>query len=366
MPLYGGPSVSDTVPPCGEAGAIGGTISAAPVAETPAAGLSSAEVAERRSRGLANEAGERTSRSVAEILRADILTRFNFILGILLAVILVAGQPQDALFGIVLVTYALIGIGQELRAKLTLDRLAALSAPRVQVIRDGTPQEIAVAELVAGDLVHLRPGDQLVADGVVRASVSLQADDSLLTGRVRAGGKRAGDRVLSGSFVVAGSGGYQATEVGAAAYARKLAAEARRFTLVRSELMEGINRILRYVIWAIVPVAALMLISQLHVHDSAREALTATVAALVGMIPQGLVLLTSVAFGVAAVTLARRRVLVQQLPAIEGLARVDVVCFDKTGTLTDGTIAFDTLIRLDGQAPAEAASQMTTPMTGGC
>ena len=336
----------------------GGTISAAlaaPVAETPAAGLSSAEVAERRSRGLANEGGERTSRSVAEILRANILTRFNFILGTLLAVILVAGQPQDALFGIVLVTNALIGIGQELRAKLTLDRLAVLSAPRVQVIRDGTAHEIAVAELVAGDLVHLRPGDQLVADGVVRASVSLRADESLLTGESEPVEKRAGDRVLSGSFVVAGSGGYQATEVGAAAYARKLAAEARRFTLVRSELMEGINRMLRYVTWAIVPVAALMLISQLHVHDSAREALTATVAALVGMVPQGLVLLTSVAFGVAAVTLARRRVLVQQLPAVEGLARVDVVCFDKTGTLTDGTIAFDTLIRLDGQAPAEAA-----------
>ncbi len=201
----------------------------------------------------------------------------------------------------------------------------------------------------------LRPGDQLVADGVLRASVSLQADESLLTGESEPVEKRAGDRVLSGSFVVAGSGGYQATEVGAAAYARKLAAEARRFTLVRSELMEGINRILRYVTWAIVPVAALMLISQLHVHDSAREALTATVAALVGMVPQGLVLLTSVAFGVAAVTLARRRVLVQQLPAVEGLARVDVVCFDKTGTLTDGTIAFDTLIPLDDHAPAEAA-----------
>ena len=269
--------------------------------------------------------------------------------------ILVVGQPQDALFGIVLVTNALIGIGQELRAKRTLDRLAVLSAPRVQVVRDGTPREIAVAELVAGDLVRLRSGDQLVADGVVRASVSLQADESLLTGESEPVEKRAGDRVLSGSFVVAGSGGYQATEVGAAAYARKLAAEARRFTLVRSELMEGINRILRYVTWAIVPVAALMLISQLHVHDSAREALTATVAALVGMVPQGLVLLTSVAFGVAAVTLARRRVLVQQLPAVEGLARVDVVCFDKTGTLTDGTIAFDTLIRLDGQAPIESA-----------
>ena len=175
----------------------GGTISAAlaaPVAETPPSGLSAAEVAERRSRGLANEAGERTSRSVAEILRANILTRFNFILGTLLAVILVVGQPQDALFGIVLVTNALIGIGQELRAKLTLDRLAVLSAPRVQVIRDGTPREIAVAELVAGDLVDLRPGDQLVADGVVRASVSLQADESLLTGESEPVEKRAGDQ----------------------------------------------------------------------------------------------------------------------------------------------------------------------------
>jgi cation-transporting ATPase E len=334
---------------------MGGMISAALVAETPAAGLSSAEVAQRRSRGLGNEAGERTSRSVAEILRANILTRFNFILAVLLAVILVAGQPQDALFGVVLFSNALIGIGQELRAKLTLDRLAVLSTPRVQVVRDGTAQEIAVAELVAGDLVHVRPGDQLAADGVVRTTVSLQADESLLTGESEPVDKRAGDRLLSGSFVVAGSGSYQATEVGAAAYARKLAAEARRFTLVHSELMEGINRILRYVTWAIVPVAVLMLISQLHGRDSAREALIGTVAALVGMVPQGLVLLTSVSFGVAAVTLARRRVLVQQLPAVEGLARVDVVCFDKTGTLTDGTIAFDTLIRLGSSAPVEAA-----------
>jgi cation-transporting ATPase E len=328
---------------------------AEPVKATPSAGLSSAEVAEQRSRGLANGSGERTSRSVAEILRANIVTRFNVILGVLLAVILIVGQPQDALFGIVLVTNALIGIGQELRAKRTLDRLAVLSAPRVRVIRDGVPRDIAVAELVAGDLVDLRAGDQLVADGVVRTSASLEADESLLTGESEPVDKLVGDRLLSGSFVVAGSGGYQATGVGADAYARKLAAEARRFALVRSELLEGINRILRYVTWAIVPVAALMLVSQLHVHDTTREALTSTVAALVGMVPQGLVLLTSVAFGVAAVTLARRRVLVQQLPAVEVLARVDVVCFDKTGTLTDGTIAFDTLIRLDDQVPADAA-----------
>src|SRR5882757_9858892 len=311
---------------------------AAPIAETPSTGLTSAQVAEHRSRGLTNGSGERTSRSVAEILRANILTRFNLILGVLLAVVLVAGQPQDALFGVVLVSNALIGIGQELRAKRTLDRLAVLSAPRVRVTRDGAPQDIAVADLVAGDLVDLRAGDQLVADGVVRSSTSLEADESLLTGESEPVDKQAGDHLLSGSFVAAGSGGYQATGVGADAYARKLAAQARRYAPVRSELMDGINRILRYVTWAIGPVAA-----------------PGTVAALVGMVPQGLVLLTSVAFGVAAVTLARRRVLVQQLPAVEGLARVDVVCLDKTGTLTDGTIAFDSLIRLDDQAPAEAA-----------
>src|SRR6516164_1359790 len=329
--------------------------SAAPIALTPPAGLSSAQVAERRARGLTNAGGEHTSRSVAEILRANIFTRFNLILGVLLAVILVFGQPQDALFGIVLVTNALIGIGQELRAKRTLDRLAVLSAPRVRVVRDGAPREIAVDELVADDLVDLRAGDQLVADGVVRDSASLQADESLLTGESEPVDKRAGDQLLSGSFVVAGSGGYQATGVGAEAYARKLAAQARRFTVVRSELIAGINQILRYVTWALPPVALLLVLSQLHTSQNVREGATSTVAALVGMVPQGLVLLTSVAFGVAAVTLARRQVLVQQLPAVEGLARVDVVCFDKTGTLTDGTIAFDRLIRLDDQAPAQAA-----------
>ena len=328
---------------------------AAPAVQTPSAGLSKAEAAERRARGLGNEGGEPASRSVAEILRANIFTRFNLILGVLLAVILAVGAPQDGLFGLVLVANSLIGIGQELRAKRTLDRLAVLSAPRVRVIRDGAPGEIAVADLVSGDMVALRPGDQLVADGVVRESSGLQADESLLTGESDPVGKQPGDRLLSGSFVVAGSGAYQATGVGAQAYARQLAAEARRFTLVRSELIEGTNRMLRYVTWALVPVAAVLLASQLHAGEPVQGALTGTVAALVGMVPQGLVLLTSIAFGVAAVTLARWRVLVQQLPAVEGLARVDVVCFDKTGTLTDGTITFAKLIRLDGCAPAEAA-----------
>src|SRR5579864_5835749 len=248
--------------------------SAVPAELTPPAGLSSAQVAERRSRGLTNAGGERTSRSVAHILRANILTRFNLILGVLLAVILAFGQPQDALFGIVLVTNALVGIGQELRAKRTLDRLAVLSAPRVRVIRDGATTEIAVDELVADDLVDLRAGDQLVADGVVRGSASLQADESLLTGESEPVDKQAGDQLLSGSFVVAGSGGYQATGVGAEAYARKLAAEARRFTVVRSELVAGISEIRRYVTWALPPVAVLLVLSQLHTAETGQEAAT--------------------------------------------------------------------------------------------
>jgi cation-transporting ATPase E len=199
--------------------------SPAPAAWTPPAGLSSAQVAERRSRGLTNAGAEHTSRSVAEILRANILTGFNLILGVLLAVILIVGEPQDALFGIVLVANALIGIGQELRAKRTLDRLAVLSAPRVRVVRDGAQSDIATGDLVVDDLVDLRAGDQMVADGVVRASASLQADESLLAGESEPVEKRAGDRLLSGSFVIAGADDYQATGVGAEAYARKLAAQ---------------------------------------------------------------------------------------------------------------------------------------------
>jgi cation-transporting ATPase E len=183
----------------------------------------------------------------------------------------------------------------------------------------------------------------------------MQVDESLLTGESEPVDKKEGGQVLSGSFVVSGSGRYQATAVGADAYARKLAAEARRFKLAHSELIEGINRILRYITWACPPIAALLVFSQLHAGGTWRDAVTGTVAGLVGMVPQGLVLLTSIAFGVAAVTLARRKVLVQQLPAVEGLARVDVVCFDKTGTLTDGTIAFDRIERLVDTAPIEAA-----------
>ncbi len=323
--------------------------------DTPLTGLTAAEVQERVARGETNASSERTSRTFGEIVRANVFTRFNAILGVLLVVILAVGHPQDALFGIVLVSNALIGIVQELRAKRTLDQLAVLSAPQVRVVRDGEVREVGVDDVVLDEVVELRTGDQIAADGIVRATTALQVDESLLTGESEPVDKVVGDHVLSGSFVVAGSGRFQATAVGDDAYARKLAAEARRFQLARSELMDGINRILRYVTWAIPVVSVLLLISQFNANDDWREAISGTVAGVVGMVPQGLVLLTSVAFGVAAVTLARRKVLVQELPAVEGLARVDVVCFDKTGTLTDGNIVFDRLERLDDQAPVEAA-----------
>ncbi|MEX1009458.1 MAG: HAD-IC family P-type ATPase [Acidimicrobiia bacterium] len=314
---------------------------------TPPTGLAAAEVQERVARGAVNDTGERTSRTINEIIRANVFTRFNAILGAMLAVIIVVGPIQDATFGIVLFANAAIGIIQELRAKRTLDQLAVLNAPRARVVRAGEVAEIAVEQVVIDDLLDLRAGDQISCDGVVQLAVGLEVDESLLTGESDPVDKHPGDEVLSGSFVVAGSGRFQATAVGGDSYARKLATEARRFQLTRSELMEGINLILRIVTWALIPTSALLLWSQLR-DDQLDAALRGTVAGVVGMVPEGLVLLTSIAFGVAAVTLARRNVLVQELPAVEGLARVDVVCLDKTGTLTEGEIVFDEVEQLDG------------------
>jgi cation-transporting ATPase E len=309
-------------------------------------GLTAAEVQERVARGQTNDAGERTSRTLGEIVRANVFTRFNAILGAALAVIVVIGPIQDATFAVILVANAAIGIFQEVRAKRTLDRLAVQNAAAARVVRDGKVEEVPTADVVLDDLLELRAGDQIPCDGVVHTAEGLEADESLLTGESDPINKTDGDDVLSGSFVVAGSGRFQATRVGADSYAAKLATEARRFQLTRSELMDGINTILRIITWVLIPVSALLLWSQLRDHQL-DGALRFTVAGVVAMVPEGLVLLTSIAFMVAALTLARRQVLVQELPAVEGLARVDVVCLDKTGTLTEGEIVFDELEPLD-------------------
>ena len=312
---------------------------------TPPGGLTEAEVARRVAEGRTNAVESRTSRSSAEIVRSNVFTVFNGLLLTLLVIILATGQWQNGLFGLVIVANSAIGIVQELRAKRTLDRLAILNAPRARVVRDGEEHDVEVAAVVADDLLALRAGDQLPADGVVRESAGLEIDESLLTGEADPVAKAPDDQVRSGSIVVAGHGRFQATAVGAEAYATKLAAEARRFTVTRSELVAGTNQLLRWISLVMLVVGPILLWSQFRSKDnnSWQESVTGTVAALVGMVPEGLVLLTSVAFVLATVTLARRKTLVQELPAVEGLARVDVVCLDKTGTLTHGDVTFDRL-----------------------
>jgi cation-transporting P-type ATPase E len=313
-----------------------------------AGGLSAVEVAERVARGQVNDVPVTSSRTVREIVRANVLTRFNALLGSLLVVILIVGPIQDALFGFVLIANAAVGIGQELRAKRTLDRLAVLTSPHARVVRDGTVREVGASELVLDDVVELQPGDQIVVDGQVLEAASLEVDESLLTGESEPVVKQPGDEVLSGSFVAAGSGRFRATRVGHEAYAAQLAEQARRFSLTRSELREGIDKILQIVTWLLVPTAILLVISQLRASASVSAALRGSVAGTVAMVPEGLVLLTSVAFAVGVIRLARRQVLVQELPAVEVLARVDVLCIDKTGTLTEGRLVVESVELLDG------------------
>jgi cation-transporting P-type ATPase E len=316
---------------------------------TGAHGLTTAQVAERVAAGKVNVVEETTSRPLKLIITSNVFTRFNAILGTLAVLVLVNGSWKDATFGLLMVANALIGIVQEVRAKKKLDSLAVLNAPMARVRRDGALAEIAVGGVVVDDLVELRAGDQVPTDGTVLTSVGLEIDESLLTGESDPVSKQPDAEVLSGSIVVAGQGSYVATRVGADAYARKLAADARKFTVTRSELMEGINKLLGYISWGLLVIGPILFWSERRSTNNWREAITGATAGLVGMVPEGLVLLTSVAFLLAALTLARKNVLVQELPAVEGLARVDVVCLDKTGTLTEGEIDFASLEELDGR-----------------
>ncbi|TBO57457.1 HAD family hydrolase [Streptomyces kasugaensis] len=300
-------------------------------------GLSAAEVAERVARGEVNDVPVRSSRSTAEIVRSNVFTRFNAIIGVLFVIILIVGPIQDGLFGFVIVANTGIGIIQELRAKKTLDSLAVVGEARPTVRRDGVAAEIATSEVVLGDVIELGPGDKVIVDGEVLESDSLEIDESLLTGEADPVVKKPGEPMMSGSFVVAGGGAFTATKVGREAYAAQLAEEASRFTLVHSELRTGISKILKYVTWMMVPTAIGLILSHLFTLNMAGpEAVRRMVGGIVPMIPEGLVLLTSVAFAIGVVRLGRKQCLVQELPAIEGLARVDVVCLDKTGTLTEG------------------------------
>ena len=317
----------------------------------PQRGLSAAEVADRVARGQVNAVPAAPTRTVGQIVRGNVLTPVNLIIAVLAALVLAAGSPKDALFAGVIVANSVIGIVQELRAKRVLDRLSLLNAPHADVVRDGEVRTVQVHELVLDDVVELRAGAQVVADAVVVAHDRLEIDESLLTGEADPIVKVDGDEVLSGSAVVAGMGRVRVTKVGADNYAARLAEEARRFTLVDSPLRNDINRIVSVVGIAMIPIGLLLASSQFLRRDEGwRAAVISTVAGLVGMVPEGLVLLTSVAFAVGVVRLAQRRCLVQELPAIEVLARVDVLCADKTGTITEGSIALAEVLPLEASA----------------
>lgn len=324
--------------------------------DTTAAGLSSAQVAGRIAAGQRNDVPRRTSRSAREIVASNVFTLFNAIIGTLCAIVLIFGQPQDALFGLVIVANTGIGIVQELRAKRTLDRLALVGEEPVRVIRDGVPTRLHPDQIVLDDEILLAAGDSIVVDGEIAVSAGLEIDESLLTGEADPVAKAGGDQVLSGSFVAAGSGRFRATKVGRDAYAAQLAAEASRFTLANSQLRAGIDRFLRLITRLVIPVAVLLTASQLlTVKAGLADAVSATVAGIVTMIPEGLVLLTSIAFAVGVVRLGARNCLVQELPAIEVLARVDVLCLDKTGTLTEGGMYLDEVRELRPGLPVRRA-----------
>jgi P-type E1-E2 ATPase len=307
------------------------TVEAAPARP---AGLSEAEAARRLAeRGPLPKPP--ASRSYASIVRANVFTVFNLILAVAGGMTIAFGKSADALFLGILVANSTIGIYQEVRAKKALDRLAALVAPTANVVRDGKPRALPVDDVVVGDLVRVQAGDQVVADGTVSHSSGLKMDESILTGEARPVGRRGSDELRSGSFVAEGIGDYEVTAVGADSYAAKITDVARSFRHPRSPLERALNRLLITLVLVMIPLGVLLGYALWHRHTKGSDAVATAVAAIVTLVPEGLILLTSLTYAVASRRMARRGALVQQLNAIESLASVDVVCLDKTGTLTE-------------------------------
>jgi cation-transporting P-type ATPase E len=317
-------------------------------------GLSAAEVAERVAAGQVNIAPEPPDRSLGQIIAANVFTVVNAIMLTLFGLVLLAGSPQDGLFVGVVLSNSVIGVVQEVRARRELRRLQVVTEPQATVVRDGTPVEIPSDEIVLDDVVILRLGGQVAVDGKVLESTGLRLDESMLTGESLPVPKHAGDEVLSGSFVVAGVGSIVATAVGPDSYASTLAIEAKQYAVAQSELRRGIDRILRW-LTVIIPVGSIFLfVNLLDEEDRWQDALVGTVAAAVAMVPDGLVLLTSLAFMAGVIALAKRNALAKQLSTVEVLARVDVLCLDKTGTITTGEIRFAQLHPAAGVGAEEA------------
>ena len=334
--------------------------------EIGATGLTSKEVVQRIESGQSNAVKTSTSRSVQDIVRANVFTLFNGIIFAAMVLVLITGSWRDAVFGFVIIINTGIGIVTELRAKRTLDKLSILVASEFLVRRDGRDVEVPHNEIVLDDLLWIRAGEQVPADGQIIQTWGLELDESMLTGESRTVRHKVGEQVYSGATAVSGMALVKVNAVGSHSYAATLTAQAKVYKKTVSDLNKGINTILKFMTFLVVPLCILLILSQIHTvggWDTAlstgewRQAVVSAVAGVVGMIPEGLVLLTSLNFAVAAMRLARHNTLVQELESVETLARVDALNLDKTGTITDGGIAFNRLVMLDSaNAAAEQAS----------
>ena len=325
--------------------------------ETSEKGLTAAEVAALTESGQVNAVKSSTSRSFADIVRANVFTLFNGIIFAAMVMVLVTGSWRDAVFGLVILINTGIGIVTELKAKRTLDKLSILVASDYLVRRDGKDVEVPHNEIVLGDLMWIRSGEQVPADAQIVRTWGLELDESMLTGESRTVRKNEGDDIYSGSTAVSGMALVKVNAVGAHSYAATLTAQAKVYKKTVSDLNKGINTILKFMTFLVVPLCVLLIWSQVHAvggWDVAvstgqwRSAVVSAVAGVVGMIPEGLVLLTSLNFALAAIRLARKNTLVQELESVETLARVDCLNLDKTGTVTDGGIMLNEIRMLDG------------------
>jgi cation-transporting ATPase E len=322
-----------------------------PISEPPGKGLTEAE-ATRRLAARARPAKEQSSRSYASIVRANVFTLFNLILAVFGVLVIAFGDPRDALFVGILVANSAIGIFQEVRAKRALDRLAALVQPTATVVREGTRRHVGVDELAVGDRVELQAGDQVVADGMLVAASGLSLDESILTGEASQVDREVGEQVRSGSFAIEGTGAFVVTAVGTESYAARVAGEARAFRHPRSPLERAINRLLLALAGVIVPLGGLLGYALWTQHAATGVAVSKSAAAVVTLVPEGLILLASLTYAVAAIRMSRRGALVQQLNAVESLAAVDALCLDKTGTLTEPKPFVLEVVPADGEDPA--------------
>ena len=334
--------------------------------EIGATGLTSKEVVQRIESGQSNAVKTSTSRSVQDIVRANVFTLFNGIIFAAMVLVLITGSWRDAVFGFVIIINTGIGIVTELRAKRTLDKLSILVASEFLVHRDGRDVEVPHNEIVLDDLLWIRAGEQVPADGQIIQTWGLELDESMLTGESRTVRHKVGEQVYSGATAVSGMALVKVNAVGSHSYAATLTAQAKVYKKTVSDLNKGISTILKFMTFLVVPLCILLILSQIHTvggwgtalsTGEWRQAVVSAVAGVVGMIPEGLVLLTSLNFAVAAMRLARHNTLVQELESVETLARVDALNLDKTGTITDGGIAFNRLVMLDSaNAAAEQAA----------